>query len=125
MAKKEIVSRKKEREALFLMVFENIINRQEDQKANITSSYVVDGYREIVNSWHETEVKIDSLMDKWSYNELGTVEKALLHLALYEIIQLQIHYKIVINEIVELAKKYGDYETPKFINGVLGKVIDE
>ncbi len=34
-------------------------------------------------------------------------------------------YKVVVNEIVELAKKYGDENSPSFVNGILANVIKE
>ena len=46
-------------------------------------------------------------------------------LAIYEMMYKKIPYKIVINEIVELAKKYGEDTSASFINGVLATVVKE
>ena len=50
---------------------------------------------------------------------------AILKLAIYEIIYKKIPYKVVINEAVELAKKYGEDTSKVFINGILASVVKE
>lgn len=56
-------------------------------------------------------------------NELGPVEKAVLRIALYELIKrADVPYKVVINEAIVLAKTFGAEESHKFINGVLDSV---
>lgn len=58
-----------------------------------------------------------------SLNELGAVECALLRMATYELRErIDVPYRVVINEAVGLAKKFGAADSHKFINGVLDKV---
>ena len=45
------------------------------------------------------------------------------NIAIYELIYSDLPYKIVINEAVELAKKYGDDSSKAFVNGVLASVV--
>lgn len=55
-------------------------------------------------------------------SELDPVELSLLRIALYELInRLDIPYRVIINEAVELAKTFGATEGHKFVNGVLDK----
>ncbi len=55
--------------------------------------------------------------------ELDPVTQALLRLATYELLaRIDVPYKVVINEAVALAKKFGPTDSHKFINGVLDKV---
>jgi transcription antitermination protein NusB len=59
-------------------------------------------------------------------HELDPVTLALLRLASYEFIKrIDVPYKVVINEAVNIAKKFGAEESHKFINGVLDKVAKE
>lgn len=59
-------------------------------------------------------------------NELDPVERALLRLASYELEQrIDIPYKVVINESVNLTKKFGAEQAYKYINGVLDKVAQQ
>lgn len=58
-----------------------------------------------------------------SLSELDPVTLALLRMACYELKQrIDVPYKVVINESVSLAKKFGATDAHKFINGVLDKV---
>ncbi|GAA6185624.1 MULTISPECIES: transcription antitermination factor NusB [Alteromonadaceae] len=56
--------------------------------------------------------------------ELDVVEKAILRIATYELTaRIDVPYKVVINEAIELAKSFGADESHKFVNGVLDKAI--
>ena len=56
--------------------------------------------------------------------ELDPIEKAMLRIATYELTQrIDVPYKVVINEAIELAKVFGAEESHKFVNGVLDKVV--
>lgn len=62
----------------------------------------------------------------WPVPQLATVDRNLLRLAIYEL-TADIHTppKVVINEAVELAKTYGGDSSPRFVNGVLGCVLEQ
>ena len=49
---------------------------------------------------------------------------AILKLAIYEIKYKDIPFKVVINEAVELAKKYGEDTSKNFVNGILASVVN-
>ena len=56
--------------------------------------------------------------------ELDPIEKAILRIATYELKQrIDVPYKVVINEAIELAKTFGAEESHKFVNGVLDKAV--
>ena len=56
--------------------------------------------------------------------ELDPIEKAILRIATYELTQrIDIPFKVVINEAIELAKVFGAEESHKFVNGVLDKAV--
>lgn len=57
-------------------------------------------------------------------DEIDHVEKALLRVAVFELTDcLDVPYKVVINESIELAKAFAADDSHKFINGVLDKVV--
>ncbi|VAW81580.1 Transcription termination protein NusB [hydrothermal vent metagenome] len=59
-------------------------------------------------------------------NEIDPVERSVLLVAIYELkFRLDIPFKVVINEAVGLAKKFGAEEGHKFVNGILDKVAHE
>ena len=78
----------------------------------------------------ENKDKIDELINKyaknWSVNRMPKVDLSILRLAICELVFIEeIPSKVSINEAIELAKLYCDDKAPKFINGILGSVVNE
>jgi len=101
------------------MFFDNNDIVEEDAKAYIFD--VING----VSSNNEEIIDIISkhLVDSWKYERVSKVNKTLLKLAIYEMLYKKLDFKIVINEVVELAKKYSEVLAPSFINGALANVV--
>ena len=75
-------------------------------------------------------VEIQGLIEKnlkadWKIDRISKIDLSLLKLAIYEIKYKNIPYKVAINEILELAKKYGEETSKNFINGILASVVKE
>ena len=66
-----------------------------------------------------------NLKAEWSIERVSKINLSLLKLAIYEIKYKKIPYKVAINEVVELAKKYGEDSSKNFVNGILASVIKE
>lgn len=66
---------------------------------------------------------ISNLKSDWEVERISKVNISLLKLSIYEMLYKKIPYKVVINEIVELAKKYGEDTSASFINGVLATIV--
>ena len=57
-------------------------------------------------------------------NDIDQVEKAILRVAVFELIDCtDVPYRVVINEAIELAKSFGADDSHKFVNGVLDKTV--
>lgn len=65
----------------------------------------------------------ENLKSDWNLARISKINIALLKLAIYEILYKKVPYKVVINEVVELAKKYGEDSSSSFINGILATVV--
>ena len=63
------------------------------------------------------------LKKNWSVDRLSKIELAILIVACYELLETDQSREIIINEAVELSKKYCDNDSYKFINGLLNKVV--
>lgn len=71
------------------------------------------------------DARIAPLLDR-DTKSLDPIERALLYLGTYELThRLDVPYRVVINEAVELAKMFGATESHKYINGVLDKLAPE
>jgi N utilization substance protein B len=69
----------------------------------------------------ELDAAMEPLLDR-KLDDLGPVERALLRMGMYELIhRIDVPFKVVINEQVALAKKFGATDSHKYINGVLDK----
>lgn len=84
-------------------------------------------FRELLNGVGLNTIEIDTKMEPYlnerSLDELGIVEKAILRVAIYELLKREdVPYKVVINEAIDLTKTFGAEDSHKFINGVLDKV---
>lgn len=64
-------------------------------------------------------------MNEWSLETVGSVERSLLRFGVYELMYEETGFEIVLNEIIELAKVYGDATSHEFVNGVLAKFIKQ
>lgn len=84
--------------------------------------------KDIVNGVLENQDKIDETITKylenWDLDRLGKTDRAILRLSTYEMMYYDTPKVVVINEAVELAKKYSDDKVVKLINAVLDKIRD-
>jgi N utilization substance protein B len=69
--------------------------------------------------------ELDEKMDEWSLETVGNVERSLLRFGVYELMYEETGFEIVLNEIIELAKIYGDAASHEFVNGVLAKFVSK
>ncbi len=66
-----------------------------------------------------------NLKEEWKLNRISKMDLSVLKLAIYEIKFSEVPYKVSINEAVELAKKYGEDKSKKFVNGILASIVKE
>lgn len=70
--------------------------------------------------------KIKKAAPDFPIDKINKVDLAILRLAIYElIVKKEEPEKVIVDEAIELAKEYGGEKSPSFINGALGKVINE
>ena len=107
-------------EEIKLFIENNGIIENEDQEyiANFVNGV-------IENNARIREEISQNLKKEWSIERISKIDLALLELAIYEILYKKVPFKVVINEVVELAKKYGEDSSHIFINGVLASVVKE
>ena len=64
--------------------------------------------------------------ENWDLNRMATVDRCLLRLAAYEIVfEFETPINVIINEAVDIAKKYSTQESGKFVNGILDQLKRE
>lgn len=126
------------RELAFCYIYSQEVQKQNSKsqvKLFLDSTEVEDGRaREYVkdiakgikeNDEEITKIISGNLKSGWTIDRISTVDLSLLKLAIYEIKYIKTPYKIIINEVVNMAKKYGEETAGSFINGVLAKVVEK
>jgi len=81
-----------------------------------------------ISTWSHKDT-IDPVIEKmaigWEFDRLNPIDKAILRLALYELIHDKIKPSVIINEAVEICKKYSSDDSPRFVNGILGQYVKQ
>lgn len=95
-----------------------------------TEREIVDFANKLLENTARHKDELDSIIScfatNWRIDRIAKVELNILRIAVYEFLyEPDIPAKVSINEAVELAKKFGDIEASKFINGVLDKIRKE
>jgi len=89
-------------------------------KTQAFASHLVDG---VTTDPARIDMLIKKYAENWEISRMATVDRCILRLATFELISdLETPVNVIINEAVEIAKKYSTAESSKFVNGILDKV---
>jgi transcription antitermination protein NusB len=130
-----MMSRRQLREQIFKLLFRVEFNAPEDmpeqkelffEEAGSASEqdqkYIDEKYGKIMDNLSAIDEQINEKASGWTTERMGKVELTILRLAVYEILHDEtVPSSVAINEAVELAKKFGQDESPAFVNGILAK----
>ncbi|HKV61052.1 MAG TPA: transcription antitermination factor NusB [Candidatus Acidoferrum sp.] len=125
--------RTKSREFAMQMLFQWDMSQQDFTKLESKfwkSAKAADKTRAFANKLFEGAAKdvaiLDALIvghsDNWRFERLSAIDRAILRLAIYEISSSDTPPKVVLNEAVDLAKKFSSEEAGGFVNGILDSV---
>ena len=86
--------------------------------------------RELVLGVVNHQTKIDAVIQEfasaWPLAQIPAIDKNILRLAIFEsLLSNEVPSKVVINEAIELAKKFGSDNSARFVNGVLGSIHNQ
>ncbi|HBS42872.1 MAG TPA: transcription antitermination factor NusB [Oceanospirillales bacterium] len=96
--------------------------RTDNDMSKVDMEYFHDILHGVPKSKTDMDAKIEPFLDR-RIDELTPVELAILRLGAYEMChRIDVPYKVVINEAVELAKTFGATDGHKYVNGVLDKL---
>ena len=114
----QLMDEKNIEEQLELFIQENEINDKDG----------IDYIKDIIMGTDKNNTEIEKAISEniksdWDIHRISKIDLTLLKLGIYEIVYSKLPYKVVINEVVELAKKYGDDNSKAFVNGVLASIV--
>lgn len=130
------MTRRELREHIFLMLFrkdfheESELNEQmelylaELEKPSLEEyAYLTSRFHAVMEHLEEIDQILSQAASGWKLSRMGKVDLTILRLAVYEMrYDEDVPVKVAINEAVEMAKIFGQDESPGFINGVLAKL---
>ena len=133
-----MLSRSSMRELVFKYIYGKEIQGEdsEDQldlfieSNDITDEEVINYLKTISTGINEHKDEIDELIktnlkQNWRLNRISKINLSLIKIAIFEMLYMNLPYKVAINEVVELAKTYADDSAPVFINGILASIVKE
>ncbi len=126
--------RKIARETVFKLLFEHsFLNERNDEGVELLmladdfddddKDYIKCTYDGVISCKDELKEKISARLENYRIERLYRPDLIVLMLATYELIYGDAPEKVVINEAVDLAKRYGTEKSGKFVNGVLAKML--
>lgn len=92
-------------------------------KRTLDMPFIIDLVKNSVLSIVRIDNLIDTASSKWKLARMDAIDRAILRIAVYELaIKCELSARVIINEAIEIAKRYGSEQSPAFINGVLDSV---
>ena len=133
------MNRSEIREQAFKLIYSLEIQKEEELQEKIdlyietneitdkkAIEYIQDAVLGIKKNEKDILEKIENnLKSDWKIDRISKIDIAILKLAIYELEYTEIPFKVVINEAVEIAKKYGEDTSKNFINGILASIIKQ
>uniref|UniRef100_A0A7C2EIW3 Transcription antitermination protein NusB n=1 Tax=Ammonifex degensii TaxID=42838 RepID=A0A7C2EIW3_9THEO len=131
------MGRRRARGAAFVVLFQVDVGRAEAAEA---LAYTVDSWKvsgpdrefvqDVVSGVLQQQEWIDGIITElsrdWRLERMNSADRNIMRVALYELLYRDdIPPNVAVNEAVELAKRYGGEESPRFVNGILGKVVEK
>lgn len=91
-----------------------------------TSPEVKQAVTEIVLNKDKINSTIDSYAKSFTSTRMSKLDLAVLQLGIYELLYVRKEpYRVVVDEAIEIAKEFGSENSQKFINGILGNVVEK
>lgn len=112
----DIINKNKNDEDIDLIIKENL---------EIDNDFVKEIVYGVITHFNEIDNLCNKYMNDWTIDRIDKTGAAILRIAVYELKYTDTPNVVVINEAIELAKKYSDDSVRKMINAVLDKMIKE
>ena len=127
------ITRRKSREAAVILLYQSDLlgkDSEEVLKNEIDFGKKIDKFAlELVIGVNKNRKAIDKeivgVVENWAIERIAIIDRNILRVAIYEMLfEKDIPLKVSVDEAIEIAKSLGQKDdTPKFINGILGKIF--
>jgi N utilization substance protein B len=129
--------RSRAREVVLQVLFEDDLNP--DRKTIQADDFMrlrlnndgelLDFARSLLAGVRKNRLEVDELLkktaDNWSLERMAVIDRNILRLGAFEMLHSDTPDRVAINEAVELAKRFGQKQSPHFVNGILDRFVKE
>jgi N utilization substance protein B len=84
-----------------------------------------DLYAGTMESRPEIDSKIEAAAENWELSRMAVTDRNTLRLGVFELYYTDTPHQVVIDEAVELARKFGSAQSPQFVNGLLDRLVPQ
>lgn len=129
------ISRRKAREEAVILLYQSDLLEKDIEKTianEISLGRVLDAFtseivRGVKSNLNEIDTLIKRIVENWALERIAFIDRNIIRVGIYEMLyKNEIPLKVSVDEAIEIAKRFGQNEdTPKFVNGVLGKIFLE
>ncbi len=109
----------------YITKFREIVDNSNRKHTPEIDDFAISILNATLNHLTEIDERIQNHLINWSILNMGLIEKTILRMAIAEMFYIKTPYQIVINEAVEIAKRYASDSIAKFVNGILDNIKNE
>lgn len=118
-------SQENEKIQYFKEKLEELFPADEYENKEVIRDFSVSLLQIVIENADQIDAKIANHTANWSFDNLAKLDRAILQIATAELLFTETAPAIVINEAIEIAKKYSTEKSGKFINGILDTISKE
>lgn len=111
------------------ILLEDFWQREQQAKGKINNSireFATALVKGTLKNLQKIDAVISSYAENWELDRMAVIDRNIIRMASFELLYLEdIPPKVSINEAVDLAKRYGDVDSGKFVNGILDRISKE
>ena len=104
-------------------------DRARFHKGRLKSAELVVFADTLVDGVRDHQVEIDALLDvrstNWRLSRMAATDRAVLRIAAFELLHTDTPGPVVVDEAIKLARRYGSQDSPTFVAGILGAILDD
>lgn len=128
------VSRTELREKIMVILYQIYFYKKENmsyeidevikENTEMENEFVKDIVYGVIDKQEEIDKMINKYLKDWTLDRLGSTDRAILRMSVYELVYYDTPHVVSINEGINLAKRYSDEKVVKIINAVLDNILN-
>ena len=130
-------TRRRAREIVLQLLYEDDLNPEQDTAVakqflanrlhgnQVLIAFARELWESVIKNRWEIDKALSAKTQNWSLRRMAAIDRNVLRLGAFEILHTDTPGRVVINEAVELAKRYGNQQSGQFVNGILDRILHD